>query len=108
MRTRTRSGRWTRCVPGGGRRNAASGADVALSERLAATAHTTWWARRGRPMPAHARADTGVDAARLAGALDRLDELAERWHALGVGESLTLRWPWPERATGRRRAPTAG
>jgi hypothetical protein len=31
-----------------------------------------------------------------------LDELAERWHALQVGGSLTLEWPRPE---GRRRHP---
>ncbi|MBO0851835.1 MAG: hypothetical protein J2P20_20410, partial [Pseudonocardia sp.] len=37
-----RTRRWARRSA---RRNAASGADVALSERLAATAHTTWWAR---------------------------------------------------------------
>lgn len=32
----------------------------------------------------------------------RLDALAERWHALQVGGSLTLEWPRPE---GRRRHP---
>lgn len=34
--------------------------------------------------------------------LARLDELAERWHALRIGESLTLEWPRPE---GRKRHP---
>jgi hypothetical protein len=34
--------------------------------------------------------------------LARLDELAEQWHSLRVGESLTLEWPRPE---GRRRHP---
>ena len=29
--------------------------------------------------------------------LPMLDELAERWHALRVGESMTLAWPRPER-----------
>jgi hypothetical protein len=101
-----RTRRWARRSA---RRNAASGAHVALSERLATVAHAAWWERHGRPGPAHALTDAGlggagVDAAKLAGALDRLDELAERWHALAVGESLTLRWPWPERSTGRRRA----
>ena len=32
----------------------------------------------------------------------KLDELARRWHALQVGESLTLEWPRPE---GRRHPP---
>jgi hypothetical protein len=32
----------------------------------------------------------------------KLDDLAERWHALQVGGSLTLEWPRPE---GRRRHP---
>jgi hypothetical protein len=34
--------------------------------------------------------------------LQKLDGLAERWHALQVGESLTLEWPRPE---GRKRHP---
>jgi hypothetical protein len=29
--------------------------------------------------------------------VDSLDDLAEQWHALRVGESLTLEWPRPER-----------
>jgi hypothetical protein len=33
----------------------------------------------------------------------KLDHLAERWHALQVGGSLTLEWPRPE---GRKRHPT--
>lgn len=32
----------------------------------------------------------------------KLDELAERWHSLHIGESLTLDWPRPE---GRKRHP---
>jgi len=32
----------------------------------------------------------------------KLDELAERWHSLRIGESMTLEWPRPE---GRRRHP---
>jgi hypothetical protein len=32
----------------------------------------------------------------------KLDDLAERWHALQIGGSLTLEWPRPE---GRRRHP---
>jgi hypothetical protein len=35
--------------------------------------------------------------------LEKLDELARRWHALQVGGPLTLEWPRPE---GRRRHPT--
>ena len=40
-----------------------------------------------------------VDHAVLDRAVELLDELAERWHALQVGGSVTLTWPWPE---GRR------
>ena len=28
--------------------------------------------------------------------MPKLDELAERWHGLQLGESLTLTWPRPE------------
>ncbi|HUF02204.1 MAG TPA: hypothetical protein VMN35_07250 [Gaiellaceae bacterium] len=30
------------------------------------------------------------------GIFGQLDELAERWHTLQVGASITLPWPWPE------------
>lgn len=38
-----------------------------------------------------------VSSVELERVLDRLDELAERWSSLHVGEELTLTWPRPER-----------
>jgi hypothetical protein len=70
-------------------RNAASGRDIARSEELAAAVHRAWVRRS---------ADDDPELARAAAALD---ELAERWRALGVGGRLTLTWPWPERRSRR-------
>jgi hypothetical protein len=44
-----------------------------------------------------------IERERLAEVVRSLDELAERWHGLRIGEELTLEWPRPE----RRRLPTA-
>ena len=38
-----------------------------------------------------------VSEKRLERVVDRLDGLAERWHALSVGEQMTLEWPRAER-----------
>ncbi|WP_344866981.1 hypothetical protein [Planomonospora alba] len=90
------------------RRNSVSGADIALSEKLAGVALTAWLVHTGRlPMPDDAETalgEIGVTEAEVVGILGRLDESASRWHALAVGESLTLDWPWPERRGGRRTA----
>ncbi|WP_028924441.1 hypothetical protein [Pseudonocardia acaciae] len=99
-----RTRRWARRSA---RRNSASGGDVGRSELLAAVTYTAWWARHGRALPddmADRLAAAEITDAELNGALDRMDELSGRWRGLGVGESLTLSWPWPERAAGRRRA----
>ncbi|HEY2206991.1 MAG TPA: hypothetical protein VGH99_21225 [Pseudonocardia sp.] len=87
------------------------GADVGRSERLAAVAFAAWQARhgpRGKPLPAATAPDrlaaAGATERELAAAVDRLDELAPRWHALGVGGALTLPWPVaPGRRPGRGR-----
>jgi hypothetical protein len=80
------------------------------SELLAGILECAWNARRGRsPLPddwderlAAARADPE----RTARVVASLDDLAERWHALRIGESLTLEWPRPERRAHRRRQRT--
>jgi hypothetical protein len=57
------------------------------SEELAGALERAWGARRhGTPPPPE-----------LEPLMGKLDILAEQWHALAVGESLTLEWPRPER-----------
>ncbi len=71
------------------------------SEVLAHILEHAWNARHGRePLPADWKEQ--LESARVLGerlerVVDRLDELAERWHSLRVGEQLTLEWPLPER-----------
>jgi hypothetical protein len=48
-----------------------------------------------------------VDPKRLDRVVASLDEIAERWHALHVGESLTLEWPRRERRPHRHAARAA-
>ena len=61
--------------------------DGRRSEELAGRLERTWGARRfGTPAPPE-----------LEPLMEKLDVLAEEWHALPVGESLTLEWPRPER-----------
>lgn len=50
--------------------------------------------------------EAGIGDRELDEAVDRLDEIAQRWRALGIGESLTLDWLWPERRRPGRRATT--
>ena len=71
------------------------------SEVLAHILEHAWNARRGHaPLPddwnEHLES-AKVSSQRLERVLDRLDELADRWHSLRVGEQLTLEWPSPER-----------
>jgi hypothetical protein len=69
--------------------------DGRRSEELAWMLENAWKAHRsGNPV-----GDPALE--RL---LPMLDELAERWHALRVGESMMLPWPRPER---RRVKPAA-
>jgi hypothetical protein len=103
---RPRSRRWAKRSS---QKNAHSGADVARSEKLAAGAFIAWQVRSGRIKPSR-DAQAWIDGAevpegQMAGALDRLDEVAEHWRALDVGDSLTVTWPWPERVERRGKKP---
>jgi hypothetical protein len=80
------------------------------SDLLAHILEEAWYTRHGRsPLPnwqeqleaAH------VSTERLERVVDQLDQLAESWHSLPIGEQLSLDWPRPEKAQGRRprRAP---
>ena len=73
------------------------------SELLAGVLEEAWNARRARaqlPQEWDERlAAARVEPERLAMVLASLDDLAARWNALRVGESLTLEWPRPERRT---------
>ncbi|MBD0424639.1 hypothetical protein H0H10_36675 [Streptomyces sp. TRM S81-3] len=67
-------------------------ADMARSEELAGIAVPVWEVRRGfaKDLPAYVRADEippVVDRI-----VTRLDEYADRWHALPVGGTLELIW----------------
>jgi hypothetical protein len=67
------------------------------SEVLAHILEHAWNARRGRePLPTdweEQLVSARVSSERVELVVDRLDELAERWHSLRVGEQLTLEWP---------------
>jgi hypothetical protein len=83
------------------------------SELLADVLERAWNARRGRtPLPAdwdERLAAARVDPENLARVVGSLDDLAERWRGLEVGESLRLEWPRPERRPSRaRRQPPQG
>ena len=71
------------------------------SEVLAHILEEAWNARHGRaPLPLDWEEQlkaAHVSDKRLEGVVDRLDELAERWHSLAIGEHMTLEWPRPER-----------
>jgi hypothetical protein len=79
------------------------------SEILAHVLERAWKARHGR-LPLPYDWEEQLEAARVSSnelerVLDRLDELADHWRALHVGESLTLTWPRPE---GRRPVKSPG
>jgi hypothetical protein len=61
-----------------------------LSERIVTEATRAWKAAAA----GHRATTVSPEIARV---VARLEELAPRWHALRIGESLTLPWPWPER-----------
>jgi hypothetical protein len=77
------------------------------SELLAHALECAWNARRRRrPLPYNwddLLAEARVDPDRLARVVASLDELAERWHDLRIGEELGLEWPRPERRPVPRR-----
>lgn len=80
------------------------------SELLAGILECAWNARRGRArLPAdwnERLAAARVEPERLEPILVSLDDLAERWHALLVGESIALEWPRGEPREHRRRRRT--
>jgi hypothetical protein len=71
------------------------------SELLACALERAWYASRlRRPLPDgwdDLLAKARVESEQLARVVASLDELAERWHGLRIGEELTLEWPRPER-----------
>jgi hypothetical protein len=71
------------------------------SELLAHVLDCAWKARRrSQPLPDgwdDLLAEARVDREELARVVVSLDELADRWHDLRIGEELTLEWPRPER-----------
>lgn len=101
----TRDRRWAKKHAG----LATPGRDMDRSEALAAAAFAAWQVQRGA-VPAnseHARATAAaaqVTAAELSAVTPALDSAAAQWHALRVGESMSLEWPASaSRTAGRRR-----
>jgi hypothetical protein len=78
------------------------------SELLADILERAWKARQANErLPrdwTERLAKARVDPEELAPVVASLDELAARWHALRIGESLTLEWPRPERRAYHGRA----
>jgi hypothetical protein len=71
------------------------------SEVLADILEQSWKARHGMQQlpgdwPARLTA-ARVSDVRLERVVDQLDDLADRWHTLRIGEHLALDWPRPER-----------
>lgn len=82
------------------------------SELLAGVLECAWNARQGRaPLPADwddRLAGARVTRERLDAVVASLDDLAERWHGLRIGEEIALEWPRPERRKHRRRGQRQG
>jgi hypothetical protein len=86
-RRRNRTGRQSARLAAVGRE------DTARSERLTAVCMAAWHARRGGRWPFADALDGDDVSAVPAALLDDLDDLASRWHALDVGQALTLTCP---------------
>jgi hypothetical protein len=67
--------------------------DTARSERLTGACMAAWHARHGGRWAFAHTVDSDELTGLPAGLLAELDEVAARWHALSVGEALTLAWP---------------
>jgi hypothetical protein len=67
--------------------------DTARSERLTAVRMAAWHARRGGRRPFADACERDEVAAVPTALLAELDDAASRWHALDVGQALTLDWP---------------
>jgi hypothetical protein len=81
-------------------------ADMAASEQLASLCAPLWELRHGRrtrPPEWFGRlTESQFGQPLIQRILDRLDDLASRWHDLAEGEGMTLTWPLPE---GQRHPP---
>lgn len=90
---------WARQVE---RRNRSTGRDMGRSEDLAAQVYPRWLRHRGQlPEGHHVRQDpppTDLSDTDLDQAFARLDTLSKQWRAVEIGASMTVVWPWPERA----------
>jgi hypothetical protein len=90
---------WARQVE---RRNRSTGSDMGRSEDLAAQVYPRWLRHSGHlPESQHVRQDpppTDLRDTDLDQAFKRLDTLSNRWRAVEIGASMTVVWPWPERA----------
>lgn len=77
------------------------------SELLAGILKRAWKARRRRtPLPRdwdERLAAARVNPEKVQAVVASLDELAERWHGLRVGDSISLEWPRVERRAHRHR-----
>lgn len=82
------------------------------SEVLAGVLEAAWNARHARRKLPHDWEErlelARVNPRHLERVVRSLDELAEQWHALHVGEALSLEWPRPERREYRRWVRRAG
>lgn len=90
---------WARKVE---KRNRTTGAEMDLSEALAAQVYPRWLRLRGHlPGSSYvlgAPPPTDLSGSDLARTYERLDSLSGQWRAVGVGGSMSVQWPWPERS----------
>ena len=90
---------WARHVE---RRNRSTGTEMGRSEALVAQVYPRWLRHSGHMPGGHyVHQDpprTDLSDTDLARAFARLSSLSGTWRAVGVGESMTVEWPWPERA----------
>lgn len=89
---------WARQVE---RRNRTTGTDMGRSEALAAQVYPRWLRHGGHvPGSRYVHQDpprTDLSDPDLHRAFERLDSLSGTWRAVGVGRSMTVEWPSPER-----------
>ena len=88
---------WARQVE---RRNRSTGREMQRSEDLVAQIYPRWLRRGGHQPPDGVRREpppTDLSEADLDRVMSRLDALSAQWRALGVGESMSVAWTWPER-----------
>lgn len=77
------------------------GKDMARSEHLAGVIHARWnTEQRTVPLPdwyEHQLVASGATEHEIDAALERAEALSARWRRLGVGQSMSVEWPWSER-----------